>query len=88
MLQELKGIKLWIAVLQFPNYCSENRCNLVGAQCVFQIQRKKQVLNKIDIAKLVSGIRIRTHMFLLLLDPEPLVKGTDPDPDSPIIKQK
>ncbi len=31
-----------------------------------------------------------SRMFLGLLDPDPLVKGTDPDPasDPPIIKQK
>jgi hypothetical protein len=36
-------------------------------------------------------IRIRIHqihMFLGLLDPDPLVRGIDPDPDSCIIKQK
>ncbi len=26
-------------------------------------------------------------MFLVLLDPDPLVIGTDPDPNSPVIKQ-
>ncbi len=34
----------------------------------------------------VFGIRIRK--FLGLLDQDPLVKATDPDPDPPIIKQK
>ncbi len=53
---------------------------------MFKIQSKEQVLNKMDIAKPLSGIQ--THMFLLLLDPDPLVRGTDPDPDSSIIKQK
>jgi hypothetical protein len=39
----------------------------------------------------VEGIIIavlRIRMFLGLLDPEPLVRGTDPDPDPSIIKQK
>ncbi len=30
----------------------------------------------------------RIHMFLGLLDPDPLVRGMDPDPDPSIIKQK
>ncbi len=33
-------------------------------------------------------LRIRILMFLGLLDPDPLVRGTDPDPDPFIIKQK
>jgi hypothetical protein len=35
-------------------------------------------------------IRIRIHMFLGLLDPDPLVRGMDPDPDPDpsITKQK
>jgi serine/threonine protein kinase len=32
--------------------------------------------------------RIRIHMFLGLPDPDPLVRGMDPDPDSSIIMQK
>jgi hypothetical protein len=31
---------------------------------------------------------LRIRMFLGLLDPVPLVRGTDPDPDPSIIKQK
>jgi hypothetical protein len=39
------------------------------------------------INKLVLRIRIRRiHMFLDLLDPDPRVRGTDPDPS--IINQK
>jgi hypothetical protein len=34
----------------------------------------------------VLRIRIRIHMFLGFLDPDPLVRGMDPDPS--IIKQK
>jgi hypothetical protein len=33
-------------------------------------------------------LRIRIHMFLGLLDPDPLVRGMDPDPDPSIIKLK
>jgi hypothetical protein len=33
-------------------------------------------------------IRIRSHMFLGLPDPDPLVRGMDPDPDPSIIMQK
>jgi hypothetical protein len=33
-------------------------------------------------------LRIRIHMFLGLLDPDPLVRGMDPDPDPSIIMQK
>jgi hypothetical protein len=29
----------------------------------------------------VFRIRIRIHLFLGLLDPDPLVRGMDPDPD-------
>ncbi len=36
--------------------------------------------------KAVFGIRI--HMFLGLPDPDPLVRGMDPDPDPSVIKQK
>jgi hypothetical protein len=39
----------------------------------------------------VLRIRIRIHriqMFLGLLDPDPLDRGMDPDPDPAIIKQK
>jgi hypothetical protein len=32
--------------------------------------------------------RIRGSKFLDVQDPDPLVRGTDPDPDPPIIKQK
>ncbi len=46
--------------------------------------RNRYVLKKNDIANPVS--EILTHMFLLLLDPDPLVRDTDPD--SSIIKQK
>jgi hypothetical protein len=34
----------------------------------------------------VLGIRIQCRMFLGLPDPDPLVKGTDPDPDPFLIK--
>jgi hypothetical protein len=30
----------------------------------------------------------RTHVFLGALDPDPLVRGMDPDPNLPIITQK
>jgi hypothetical protein len=43
----------------------------------------------LEILKAVLRIRIRRiHMFLSLLDPDPLVKGMDPDPNPSIIKQK
>jgi hypothetical protein len=38
--------------------------------------------------KPVLRIWIRIHMFLGLLDPEPVVRGMDKDPDPSIIKQK
>jgi hypothetical protein len=31
--------------------------------------------------ELQAVLRIRIHMFLGLLDPDPLVRGMDPDPD-------
>jgi hypothetical protein len=33
-------------------------------------------------------LRIRIHMFFGLPDPDPLVRGMDPDPDPSIIMQK
>jgi hypothetical protein len=36
----------------------------------------------------VFRIRIRIHMFLGLPDPNPLVRGLDPDPNPSIILQK
>jgi hypothetical protein len=43
---------------------------------------------KFDVQQRVLRIRIRIHKFLGLLDPDPdpLVRGMDPDPS--IIKQK
>ena len=37
--------------------------------------------------KAVLWIRIQIRMFFGLLDPDPLVGGTDPDPDPSIIRQ-
>jgi hypothetical protein len=36
----------------------------------------------------LAVLRIRIHMFMGLPDPDPLVRGTDLDPDPSIIKQK
>jgi hypothetical protein len=47
--------------------------------------------NEIEVVKEpVLRIRIHwIHVFLSLLDPDPLVRGMDPDPGlDPIIKQK
>ncbi len=42
-----------------------------------------------EIFLAVFRIRIhRIHMFLGLPDPDPLVRGMDPDPDPSIIMQK
>jgi hypothetical protein len=40
--------------------------------------------------KFHAVLRIRIHLFFGLLgpDPDPLVRGMDPDPDPSIIKQK
>jgi NCK-associated protein 1 len=52
-----------------------------------------ELLTTIDACQAVLRIRIRIHMFLGLLDPDPLVRGMDPDPaldpdpDPSIIKQ-
>jgi hypothetical protein len=35
-----------------------------------------------------QGTMLRIRMFLGLLDPDPVVRRTDPDPDTSIIKQK
>ncbi len=43
----------------------------------------------IVLAQLSQAVlRIRIHMFLGLRDPDPLVRGLDPDPDPSIIMQK
>jgi hypothetical protein len=46
--------------------------------------------NLVLVAVLQAVLRIRIHVFLSLLDPDPLVRGMDPDPglDPSIIKQK
>jgi hypothetical protein len=36
----------------------------------------------------ITLLKIRIRMFLDLLDPDPLVRGTNPDSDPSIIKQK
>ncbi len=42
-----------------------------------------------DRLQAVLRIRIhQIHMFLGLPDPDPLVRGMEPDPDPPIIMQK
>jgi hypothetical protein len=43
-----------------------------------------------DLVYLPAVFRIRIHMFLGLVDPDPdpLVRGMDPDPDPSIIKQR
>ncbi len=44
---------------------------------------------KISVLRIQIRIRLlRIRLFLGLLDPDPLVRGMDPDPDSSIIKQK
>jgi hypothetical protein len=46
-------------------------------------------LGKANVKKSVLRIRIRSRvlMFLRLLDPDPLVRGTDPAPEPSIIKK-
>jgi hypothetical protein len=45
------------------------------------ISLKKRIYNPLLLS-------IRIHMFLGLQDPDPLVRGMDPDPDPSIIMQK
>jgi hypothetical protein len=41
------------------------------------------------VLRIRTRVRIhRIHVFLGLVDPDPLVRGMDPDPDPSIIKQK
>jgi hypothetical protein len=47
------------------------------------------LLYNITVLRIRIRIQIhRIHMFLGLLDPAPLVRGMDPDPDPSITKQK
>ncbi len=50
--------------------------------------RKNSVGESQNMFVLAPVLRIRIRMFLGLLDPDPLVRGTDPDSDPSIIKQK
>jgi hypothetical protein len=46
-------------------------------------------IRKMYLQKAVFRIRInRIHMFLGLPDPNPFVRGMDPDPDPSVIMQK
>jgi hypothetical protein len=52
------------------------------------LQQVTNVKSQIRIpAHFFPVLRIRILMFLGLLDPDPLVRGMDPDPDPSIIKQ-
>jgi len=54
-----------------------------------KLVRFVDVLNSLFIAVLWIRIRIhRIHMFWGLPDPDPPVRGMDPDPDPSIIMQK
>jgi hypothetical protein len=63
-----------------------------GLKCIYVSCRQREDEKYISVAVL----RIRIHMFLGLLDPDPLVRGMhldldpapDLDPDASIIKQK
>jgi hypothetical protein len=50
------------------------------------VHMKNIHLGMANVKKSVLRIRSQVLMFLGLLDPDPLVRGTDPDPS--IIKQK
>jgi hypothetical protein len=49
---------------------------------------RNQCALKGTLLKAVLQIRLRIRMFLGMLDPDPLVRQTDPAPDPSIIKQK
>jgi hypothetical protein len=53
---------------------------------IFRKQVQKHVTAR--AIRPLAVLRIRIRMFLVLVDPKPLVKGTDTDPDPSIIKQK
>jgi hypothetical protein len=48
--------------------------------------RENPALQNMKFLHIFSVLRLRIHLFLDLPDPEPFVRGTDPDPS--IIKQK
>jgi hypothetical protein len=58
----------------------------IRIQIWIRIHELKLASNFEEEEKPVLQIRIRIHMFLGILDPDPLVRGMDPDPS--IIKQK
>jgi hypothetical protein len=54
--------------------------------CIFYEQLEVGiVIGRREILTLLIFLPV---LFMGLLDPDPLVSGTDPDPDSSIIKQK
>ncbi len=57
----------------------------IPAVCYFQ-----SILSAFFLESFYAVLRIRIHMFLGLPDPDPLVRGMDPDPapDPSIIMQK
>jgi hypothetical protein len=59
----------------------------MGTDTPFDFRRRKGAFS---LAREGSQavFRIRIHMFLGHKDPDPLVRGMDPDPDPSIIKQK
>jgi hypothetical protein len=71
-------------IIRICNYCTIPALSL--GLCAY-IVHLEQTYN-ISALRIRIRIRIWIHMFLGLLDPDPLARGTDPDPGPSIIMQK
>ncbi len=59
-----------------------------GVQVEEQEQWHRYFLQYIYLSAVLRTRIHRIHMFLSLLDPDPYVRGLDPDPDPSIMEQK
>jgi hypothetical protein len=87
---QVKGLQLFLPLSPTPSFphLGNNGLNQSGVQNVrYAIQIVDNYSRKDPVLRIRIRIRIhRIHVFLGLLDPDPLVRCMDPDPS--IIKQK